>query len=83
MSLPAWERGLKYWAPSCWDRPLWSLPAWERGLKFSGPVYPPCPDRVAPRVGAWVEIQTAKGHGLRQKVAPRVGAWVEMPRKAR
>ncbi len=34
MSLPSWERGLKYGGEKGISIPLWSLPSWERGLKY-------------------------------------------------
>ena len=33
---------------------------------------------VAPRAGAWVEMDIAKAFGVRISVAPRAGAWVEI-----
>ena len=56
VSLPSWERGLKFIKDfAIYSHPE-SLPSWERGLKsFEVPVlyylaY------VAPLVGAWIEI---------------------------
>ena len=37
-----------------------------------------CPPVVAPRVGAWIEIQEAKAAFEEGLVAPRVGAWIEI-----
>ena len=34
--------------------------------------------RVAPRVGAWIEIRGARGAPQTHVVAPRVGAWIEI-----
>ncbi len=34
--------------------------------------------RVAPRVGAWIEIEIVCRYKAAYKVAPRVGAWIEM-----
>ena len=34
--------------------------------------------RVAPREGAWIEINSARLIFLEQGVAPREGAWIEM-----
>ena len=34
MSLPSWERGLKYLANENKDQGDKSLPSWERGLKY-------------------------------------------------
>ena len=33
---------------------------------------------VAPRVGAWIEINMRLSRRTLPKVAPRVGAWIEM-----
>ena len=35
-------------------------------------------DRVAPRVGAWIEIRLSVTLRLCRRVAPRVGAWIEI-----
>ena len=35
-------------------------------------------EKVAPLVGAWIEIQTASGSTAVARVAPLVGAWIEM-----
>jgi len=34
---------------------------------------------VAPRVGAWIEINKALSFFKLNNVAPRVGAWIEIP----
>ena len=55
-----------------------SLPSWERGLKFDElEEYEPH-KKVAPFVGAWIEIQS--DYYLQEKtyVAPFVGAWIEI-----
>ena len=55
-SLPAWERGLKFLVDYIDCLCNWSLPAWERGLKYKLLICRvPC-RRVAPRVGAWIEM---------------------------
>ena len=56
LSLLLWERGLKYMLCAVLVVPVKSLLLWERGLKL---LY--LPDRVslrrvAPLVGAWIEI---------------------------
>ena len=58
LSLPLWERGLKYEKARNFGSGLASLPLWERGLKFftwreKSRLF------VAPRVGAWIEIGSA------------------------
>ena len=56
LSLPLWERGLKF--PSAQKDRLCglSLPLWERGLKY--PLIMTLKDEVsvAPLVGAWIEM---------------------------
>ena len=55
-----------------------SLPSWERGLKFErGHGCVRC-DRVAPLVGAWIEIMKETKDTLKSQVAPLVGAWIEI-----
>ena len=56
LSLPLWERGLK--SPEWrryWQNPG-SLPLWERGLKCLVDGCVGDSVRVAPLVGAWIEI---------------------------
>ncbi len=59
-SLPSWERGLK----SCLDlnkgSGITSLPSWERGLKYYMRLCIRLYLRVAPLVGAWIEIFNTK-----------------------
>ena len=63
MSLPSWERGLKYKINVYAPINLWSLPSWERGLKYLKKLPVVGSDHVAPLVGAWIEIETAAGGG--------------------
>ena len=55
-----------------------SLPVWERGLKCVEQVTASCSYNVAPRVGAWIEIQCKNFNVNCKGVAPRVGAWIEI-----
>ena len=77
-SLPSWERGLKSYYQVPPEVKSASLPSWERGLKF------PCSGenlrnlRVAPLVGAWIEIQILCFQYAPVIVAPLVGAWIEI-----
>ena len=57
MSLLSWERGLKSTTRCCHTSSYRSLLSWERGLKFPPPGRSSHP-RVAPLVGAWIEIAT-------------------------
>ena len=80
LSLPLWERGLKFPASGSSNRSVGVAPlvgAWIEIMKniMMGPE-----NLVAPLVGAWIEIVLWKpGNELRQ-VAPLVGAWIEIPR---
>ena len=55
-----------------------SLPSWERGLKFKVAAYTAIFCKVAPLVGARVEIRAYVKLILLYTVAPLVGARVEM-----
>ena len=56
LSLPSWERGLKYRIFSIQFYFHESLPSWERGLKSSRISNWETGANVAPLVGAWIEI---------------------------
>ena len=55
-----------------------SLPLWERGLKCIFYHLPFSFARVAPLVGAWIEIPTVTKVDVSLAVAPLVGAWIEI-----
>ena len=56
LSHPTWVRGLKLDGACGYDPERWSHPTWVRGLKcFRHPEGLGCL-RVAPHVGAWIEI---------------------------
>ena len=59
-SLPSWERGLKYQIHINASVQLRSLPSWERGLKSRGSNRGLTCLRVAPLVGAWIEISDVR-----------------------
>ena len=49
-----------------------------RGLKTDPPA-PPTPTlKVAPLVGAWIEIFVSQKLSAKARVAPLVGAWIEI-----
>ena len=56
LSLLSWERGLKYGYDTYGSQGIRSLLSWERGLKYGayedGRIF----SKVAPLVGAWIEI---------------------------
>ena len=77
LSLPLWERGLKYDRALGIFRIMQSLPLWERGLKYKSYLFL----RhlvVAPLVGAWIEILLLPRPRYVIHVAPLVGAWIEI-----
>ena len=49
-----------------------------RGLKLSKKLRVDYMADVAPHVGAWIEISTARKVWEQEKVAPHVGAWIEI-----
>ena len=51
---------------------------WGRGLKFLQLLNCLFFERVAPHVGAWIEIRTHKTESEGTNVAPHVGAWIEI-----
>ena len=55
-----------------------SPPAWGRGLKYRSGRCLTTSSKVAPRVGAWIEIRICNCGLPGRVVAPRVGAWIEM-----
>ena len=77
-SPPAWGRGLKYNANKANQEMTKSPPAWGRGLKFLLLLYNILNVIVAPRVGAWIEIEDRRMDSDPNFVAPRVGAWIEI-----
>ena len=57
---------------------LSSLPLWERGLKSLVKRRMKQCGRVAPLVGAWIEIKDLQNKKTLTVVAPLVGAWIEI-----
>ena len=55
-----------------------SHPTWVRGLKFLYPHHIYHFQRVAPHVGAWIEIVVRTVVRTTPEVAPHVGAWIEI-----
>ena len=55
-----------------------SLPLWERGLKSEAGYNTTRLRRVAPLVGAWIEIACRRCVCGKCRVAPLVGAWIEI-----
>ena len=57
VSLPLWERGLKFTTLLFSFPAHASLPLWERGLKLQKMKKQEWKKLVAPLVGAWIEIR--------------------------
>ena len=55
-----------------------SLLSWERGLKYITSRKTMCKCKVAPLVGAWIEMRISTMTRLLVLVAPLVGAWIEI-----
>ena len=78
LSLPLWERGLKFFLAdhdilSSGVAPL--VGAWIEIYYFSCFIYL---EAVAPLVGAWIEIPVGTATLPENVVAPLVGAWIEI-----
>ena len=58
MSHPVWVRGLKPFFQRVLQQTLKSHPVWVRGLKHSNPYHQIRTEKVAPRVGAWIETMS-------------------------
>ena len=58
---------------------MMSLPPWERGLKSTDMESMKMAAKVAPPVGAWIEILYRFWISFNIGVAPPVGAWIEIP----
>ena len=55
-----------------------SHPVWVRGLKRADQHDNKVREKVAPRVGAWIETRSSElTLSVIPMVAPRVGAWIE------
>ena len=72
-----WVRGLKRRVEQISQNIEASHPVWVRGLKLVNPFRLQAYQKVAPRVGAWIETPVLEAQTLITKVAPRVGAWIE------
>ena len=55
-----------------------SLLSWERGLKYVNHPLKNPRNKVAPLVGAWIEINVTVPEVTKPAVAPLVGAWIEI-----
>ena len=78
VSHPTWVRGLKFTGVPGGDLAALSHPTWVRGLKYQVIRHLLHSRRVAPHVGAWIEISAAARLRRQMPVAPHVGAWIEI-----
>ena len=67
-----------FWSDVRMEKAFSSLPSWERGLKFLKMKTKFEQERVAPLVGAWIEIWILFHASRKNPVAPLVGAWIEI-----
>ena len=72
------ERGLKFFDNRKSFTGDLSLPVRERGLKYTVNYHVTYKVTVAPRAGAWIEIQLYCLYYSRVIVDPRAGAWIEI-----
>ena len=65
--------------PKCFPPKLKkSHPTWVRGLKYCVRLWSVRQTKVAPHVGAWIEIKGIYQTANFSDVAPHVGAWIEI-----
>ena len=78
MSLPSWERGLKYYHET--DEIDWalSLPSWERGLKFVADFGGRCAGESLPSWERGLKYSCYDTINVIKVVAPFMGAWIEI-----
>ena len=78
MSLPTWERGLKYSTGSEGPHEHTSLPTWERGLKLTLNVLVSNTFQSLPTWERGLKFaMNGKIYGI-PDVAPYMGAWIEI-----
>ena len=79
VSLPSWERGLKYRNSSERNKMYRVAPFVGAWIEIGYPIPGRALQTVAPFVGAWIEISLyLKKFSWHRKVAPFVGAWIEI-----
>ena len=79
LSLPVWERGLKFFDYVRIRFPTIVAPRVGAWIEIGMPLFLLTSLVVAPREGAWIEIGRQGRNREQQSVAPREGAWIEMP----
>ena len=78
MSLPLWERGLKYVPGSLTQRSGRSLPLWERGLKLVLEQTDGTKQASLPLWERGLKFEEYDEEHASDGVAPLVGAWIEI-----
>ena len=78
VSLPSWERGLKYHRSIFKSGSHWVAPLVGAWIEIARCVSDRKVCKVAPLVGAWIEIYDKLSDGIIELVAPLVGAWIEI-----
>ena len=78
LSLPSWERGLKYRINSQRSLPCSVAPLVGAWIEINHTRNSRNRHQVAPLVGAWIEILTSPVSKSTDCVAPLVGAWIEI-----
>ena len=78
LSLPAWERGLKFPTLPGRDGKKYVAPCVGAWIEIFYVVYYKSINEVAPCVGAWIEILEEQNRAAFGLVAPCVGAWIEI-----
>ena len=78
MSLPLWERGLKFYTKEKNKLNACVAPLVGAWIEISIAKRPYSAIIVAPLVGAWIEILYVAITSTAKKVAPLVGAWIEI-----
>ena len=78
LSLPLWERGLKYGGAGEIHEAAGVAPLVGAWIEIQIRCLKQTLQKVAPLVGAWIEITNLPGSRQRQAVAPLVGAWIEI-----
>ena len=78
LSLPSWERGLKFDVATGNSKTAEVAPLVGAWIEITSETIPSPVNIVAPLVGAWIEIVYCSVTILLCTVAPLVGAWIEI-----
>ena len=78
MSLPSWERGLKFTVFTLYFSLALVAPLVGAWIEIKNRGVDTAESGVAPLVGAWIEIFDGTYVLFPSRVAPLVGAWIEI-----